>query len=374
MDTLNSGCCCNGVPKPRKELRCLFGGTKRTERATAFDWTVSPPTHRGNPMTSDVIAPSQWTIFGCQNGLRLFKEARDSQSSSWWDDHPAIMVVGVVDGTSEAVFQTIMSLGPSRSEWDFCFYRGSVVEHLDGHTDIIHEQLSNDWMPWGMGRRDLLLQRYWRRDDDGRYVILYHSVIHKKCPPKNGYVRACVKGGGYVISPVNQGKQSIVKHMLAIDWRLWRSYLLASSAKSVTTHMLQRVAALREFFKAKAGNYTNDLSSRETTKDIGLPQSEKEEIKVEVQPVDEEVKENEEISEQKEEAILSSGLVGLNDVSDEFFDVPEPADDEHLESEWSLESSHELINEVLHPNLFFGFSFYHEIVMKGMRIYLLRFS
>ncbi|XWS65165.1 hypothetical protein CRYUN_Cryun05aG0068500 [Craigia yunnanensis] len=33
-----------------------------------------------------------------------------------WDDHPTIMAVGVEDGTSEAVFQTLMSLGPSRSE------------------------------------------------------------------------------------------------------------------------------------------------------------------------------------------------------------------------------------------------------------------
>ncbi|KAK8305493.1 hypothetical protein V6Z11_D03G066400 [Gossypium hirsutum] len=41
--------------------------------------------------------------------------------SNWqWDDHPAIMAVGVVDGTSEAIFQTLMSLGPSRSEWWIC--------------------------------------------------------------------------------------------------------------------------------------------------------------------------------------------------------------------------------------------------------------
>lgn len=84
--------------------------------------------------------------------------------------------------------------------WDFCFYQGSVVEHLDGHADIIHKQLTSNWLPWsestlrfftqlalivsyfrilqvnstviiyrGMKRRDLLLRRYWRREDDGTY-------------------------------------------------------------------------------------------------------------------------------------------------------------------------------------------------------------
>ncbi|KAL1290310.1 hypothetical protein HN51_058762 [Arachis hypogaea] len=58
------------------------------------------------------------------------------------------MAVGVVDGSSEAIFQTSMSLGPSRSAWDFCFYKGSLVEHVDGHTDVIHKELYRDWLPW----------------------------------------------------------------------------------------------------------------------------------------------------------------------------------------------------------------------------------
>ncbi|MBA0694886.1 hypothetical protein Goari_005150 [Gossypium aridum] len=90
-----------------------------------------------------------------------------------WNDIPAIMAVGVVDGTSEAIFRVVMSLGPSRSEWDFCLYHGSVVEHVDGHTDIIHKKLYSDWLPWGMKRRDLLLQRYWRREDDGTYGTIF---------------------------------------------------------------------------------------------------------------------------------------------------------------------------------------------------------
>ncbi|EEF32446.1 conserved hypothetical protein [Ricinus communis] len=305
-------------------------GSSRVSHSKPIDWTLCSLTH-SDPVT-DVIAPSPWTIFGCQNGLRLFKEAKDRDSHVKWDDHPAIMAVGVVDGTSEAIFQTLMSLGPSRSEWDFCFYKGSVVEHLDGHTDIIHKMLYNDWLPWGMKRRDLLLRRYWRREDDGTYVILYHSVFHKKCPPQKGYVRACLKSGGYVISPVNQGKRSVVKHMLAIDWKFWKSYLRTSSARSITIRMLGRVAALRELFRAKLGTCpSSEFSSGELTRNIKLHQSE-EDRKVG------DGKTKEYLSEEVDKAPSEhASLGGLNDAADEFFDVPEPSDHEQSDSGWSYD-------------------------------------
>jgi hypothetical protein len=105
----------------------------------SIDWTLFSSAHN-DPMASDVIAPSPWSIFGCKNGndknfslssdeistkihfymhlgLRLFTEANDGGSrGKYWDDHPAIMAVGIVDANSEAVFQTLMSLGQSRSE------------------------------------------------------------------------------------------------------------------------------------------------------------------------------------------------------------------------------------------------------------------
>lgn len=341
---------------PRKRWHSFrLGGSKRTNRKIYVDWTLCSST-RMDAMASDVVAPSPWKIFGCENGLRLFKEAKDGDSrGTHWDNHPAIMAVGVVDGTSEAIFRTLMSLGASRSEWDFCFYRGSVVEHLDGHTDIVHKQLYNDWLPWGMKRRDLLLRRYWRREDDGTYVILYHSVFHKKCPPQGGYVRACLKSGGYVVTPVNQGKQSLVRHMLAVDWKFWKFHLRKSSARSITISMLARVAALRELFRAKAGNYTSsEYSSGELTRDIGLPQSEKEDIKSEV--VTHESKKIEEDNAKEDEVeklpSTSASLMGLNDMADEFFDVPEPTDDDNLEHAWTSEPSPELRHmDVYQPKL-----------------------
>ncbi|CAL1404264.1 unnamed protein product [Linum trigynum] len=304
--------------------------SRRVQQCRSIDWTLCSTSATHTDPVNDVIAPSSWTIFGCQNGLRLFKETKDRDSHGKWDDHPAIMAVGVVDGASESIFQTLMSLGPTRSEWDFCFHKGSVVEHLDGHTDIIHKQLYRDWLPWGMKRRDLLLRRYWRREDDGTYVILYHSVFHKKCPLQKGYVRACLKSGGYVISPLNQGKRSVVKHMLAIDWKFWRSYIKTSAARSITIRMLGRIAALRELFKAKLGPCAPEFSSGELTGsglnravlDVGTDDTE--------MITNDDVKANKCLGDEADNAPSGrASLGGLNDsAADEFFDVPEPSDSE----------------------------------------------
>ncbi|QCE09346.1 protein ENHANCED DISEASE RESISTANCE 2-like [Vigna unguiculata] len=329
-----------GCSKRRWQSFRLSGCSSRSH-PNSVDWTLS---------SADVIAPSPWTIFGCQNGLRLFKEAKDRDSGGKkWDDHPAIMAVGVVDGTSEAIFQTLMSLGPSRSEWDFCFYKGNVVEHLDGHTDIIHKQLFSDWLPWGMQRRDLLLRRYWRREDDGTYVILYHSVFHKKCPPQKGYVRACLKSGGYVISPVNKGKQSVVKHMLAIDWKCWRSYLKSSSAHSITIRMLGRVAALRELFKARLGNCSSsDYSSGELTTKSGLHGKEGGITNSDTEIQADENNRDNSVGEVDQTQSEHASLVTLNDADDEFYDVPEPSDYDESENGWMTECSHQRSQDLRH--------------------------
>ncbi|KAJ0021532.1 hypothetical protein Pint_32153 [Pistacia integerrima] len=336
-----------------------LSGSSRANRIRSVDWTLCSTTQM-DQVTPDVIAPSPWTIFGCQNGLRLFKEAKYRNSHGKWDDHPAIMAVGVVDGASEAIFQTLISLGPSRSEWDFCFYKGSVVEHLDGHTDIIHKQLYGDWLPWGMKRRDLLLRRYWRREDDGTYGCdLYSTIpcfIRSVHPRKAMFVPALkvtvcqmlyllnplvMRGGGYVVSPVDQGKKSVVKHMLAIDWKFWRSYLQPSSARSITISMLGRLAALRELFRAKQGNYSSDFSSGELTRNVRLLHME-EDSTVGVRTLTEDGQPKENISEEMDE---HASLVGLNDAADEFFDVPEPSDYDDIENGWTSDFGPEIYSQ-----------------------------
>lgn len=49
-------------------------------------------------------------------------------------------------------------------------------------------------------------------------------------------------GGGYVIIPMKSGKECVVKHMLSVDWRCWKSYLRKAYARSITVCMLGTVA------------------------------------------------------------------------------------------------------------------------------------
>lgn len=44
-----------------------FRGSKRMDGKPSIDWTVCSSVQM-EAMTSDVIAPSPWKIFGCQNG------------------------------------------------------------------------------------------------------------------------------------------------------------------------------------------------------------------------------------------------------------------------------------------------------------------
>ncbi|KAK1409925.1 hypothetical protein QVD17_36455 [Tagetes erecta] len=265
-----------------------------------------------DPRTADMYDPSYWTIFGCHHGIRLFKQARYEEAHNKKDDHSALAAVTVIEEAPEVIFQTLMSLGFSRSQWDFCFQKGSVIESIDGHTDIIHKQLNGDWLRWSMKKRDLLLQRYWRREDNGTYIILYHSVSHNKCPPQKGFIRAFLKCGGYVISPGNKYKQSVVRHMLAIDWKSWRHNLHKSSDQCLTIHMLERLAALREHFKTNlAGCLLSESSSEELKKDSLLHK-----------------KENND-----------SNLVKADDESDEFFDFSEPLFDDGSENSCAADNS-----------------------------------
>eukprot|EP00814_Leptocylindrus_danicus_P018772 CAMPEP_0116031236 /NCGR_PEP_ID=MMETSP0321-20121206/17383_1 /TAXON_ID=163516 /ORGANISM="Leptocylindrus danicus var. danicus, Strain B650" /LENGTH=1121 /DNA_ID=CAMNT_0003506301 /DNA_START=101 /DNA_END=3466 /DNA_ORIENTATION=- len=76
-----------------------------------------------------------------------------------------------------------------------------VIDKMDEHMDVIHLIFRPLYLfPSWTAPRDFCLQRYWRYEDDGSYIVCYDSVKHRECPPMKDYVRGELHGV-YMISP-----------------------------------------------------------------------------------------------------------------------------------------------------------------------------
>ncbi|CAM6008576.1 unnamed protein product [Sphagnum balticum] len=169
-----------------------------------------------------------------------------------WGDETILMTLGLVVADTE----------PDHSNegcrWDCSFCHGRIVQEVDGHTAILHHHLQLDWFRMFLWPRDLCYVRYWRRNDDGSYVILFRSQEHASCPPQPGCVRAHLENGGFTITPLKQrgGSQvrARVQHLVQIDLRGWGANYIPACHHSSVTQMLNSVAGLREWFAQRDGD------------------------------------------------------------------------------------------------------------------------
>ncbi|XP_039122572.1 protein ENHANCED DISEASE RESISTANCE 2-like isoform X2 [Dioscorea cayenensis subsp. rotundata] len=216
-----------------------------------LDWTREVDSGLSNQNNSDqVFSRKHWRLVRCQNGLRIFEELLEvdylPRSCS-----RAMKAVGVVDATCESIFELVMSMDGTRFEWDCSFQYGSLVEEVDGHTAILYHRLQLDWFPMVVWPRDLCYVRYWRRNDDGSYVVLFQSREHPNCHPQPGFVRAHVESGGFNISPLkprNGRPRAQVQHLMQIDLKGWGVGYFPSFQQHCLLQMLNSVAGLREWF------------------------------------------------------------------------------------------------------------------------------
>eukprot|EP00268_Persea_americana_P007218 TRINITY_DN1265_c0_g1_i2.p1 TRINITY_DN1265_c0_g1~~TRINITY_DN1265_c0_g1_i2.p1 ORF type:complete len:731 (-),score=125.31 TRINITY_DN1265_c0_g1_i2:1140-3332(-) len=218
---------------------------------SVFDWTREHDSGLSSQNNSDqVFSRKHWRLVRCQNGLRIFEELLEvdylPRSCS-----RAMKAVGVVEASCEAIFELVMGMDGRRFEWDCSFQHGSLVEEVDGHTAILYHRLQLDWLPMIVWPRDLCYVRYWRRNDDGSYVVLFRSRVHANCGPQPGYVRAHIESGGFNISPLksrNGRPWTQVQHLMQIDLKGWAAGYFSSFQQHCLLQMLNSVAGLREYF------------------------------------------------------------------------------------------------------------------------------
>ncbi|CAM6126377.1 unnamed protein product [Calypogeia fissa] len=196
-------------------------------------------------------ARKHWRLVRCQNGLRFFEEIPDGFATT--SRYKAMKAVGVVEASCADIFELVMGIDETRYEWDASFHHGSLVETVDGHTAIFYHRLESDWFPTFIWPRDLCYTRYWRRNDDGSYVILFRSKEHPSCLEQPGCVRAHLESGGYQISPLapragGELPRARVQQTVEIDLKGWGVGVLPFCHQHTVIQMLNSVAGLREWF------------------------------------------------------------------------------------------------------------------------------
>ncbi|XP_010518854.1 PREDICTED: protein ENHANCED DISEASE RESISTANCE 2-like [Tarenaya hassleriana] len=216
-----------------------------------LDWTKEFEAEFSNQNTNNqAFSRKHWRLLQCQNGLRIFEELLEvdylPRSCS-----RAMKAVGVVEATCEEIFELVMSMDGTRYEWDCSFQYGSLVEEVDGHTAVLYHRLQLDWFPVAVWPRDLCYVRYWRRNDDGSYVVLFRSREHENCGSQPGYVRAHLESGGFNIAPLkprNGRPRTQVQHLMQLDLKGWGVGYLPAFQQHCLLQMLNSVAGLREWF------------------------------------------------------------------------------------------------------------------------------
>ncbi|KAK4374253.1 hypothetical protein RND71_004930 [Anisodus tanguticus] len=209
---------------------------------SVFDWTKELDSDLANQNGSNqAFSRKYWRLLQCQNGLRIFEELLDGdllpKSCS-----RAMKAVGVVEASCEDIFELVMSMDATRFEWDCSFQYGSLVEEVDGHTAILYHRLQLDWFPTLVWPRDLCYVRYWRRNDDGSYVVLFRSREHENCGPLPGYVRAHIESDvpTVVLHGKSQGSKIGIIVKKEYRWNIlgyclvnWEKMIRRSSARNI---------------------------------------------------------------------------------------------------------------------------------------------
>lgn len=166
------------------------------------------------------------------------------------EEIPSFRVSQVVHGSPTEVFRLLMN-DKRFQRWDPSIATMRVVQAMDDHADILYvtQRPTYLWPLWQKAR-DMVLLRYWRREEDGSFFVMYQSVDHPECRVRHNYVRANLLGGGFVIAPqrVPSGAiRSLVTYVLRYDPGGWsRLYRQLGMDVELVLPMLRSVIGIRD--------------------------------------------------------------------------------------------------------------------------------
>jgi len=142
-----------------------------------------------------------------------------------------------------------------RKDWDNNMAEGYNIAILDAHNDVGYYAGKSPF--FALSGRDFCNQRSWYvNPDKTEFIIMNHSVLHKDCPEKKGFVRAWSHRTGYIVRvDPNDSKSSILFYSTQTDMKGSIPYWAVNQVMKIFAPKLveniQRVAPGYNEWKAK---------------------------------------------------------------------------------------------------------------------------
>jgi len=123
--------------------------------------------------------------------------------------------VAVFIASPKDVFEIVKAI-PKYKSWDPKIIESKVIHTLNSNTSTNYFEFG-PWFP--VSAREVVFVQYTTRQNDGTYVVAWHSVDDPDVSKKKGVVRATMGTSGFVISPLQN--QSLVTFILQFDLKGW---------------------------------------------------------------------------------------------------------------------------------------------------------
>ncbi|VDN96495.1 unnamed protein product [Rodentolepis nana] len=114
------------------------------------------------------------------------------------NDIKAVKVESIFSGVSAVDVYESLQDPEYRRTWDDAMKEGFRICYVSPNSEIGYYRLKS---PFGLKDRDFVNQRSWYIGDNV-YIIMNHSVVHKKMPQIEGVVRGISCITGYLIKPI----------------------------------------------------------------------------------------------------------------------------------------------------------------------------
>ncbi|KAG0595283.1 hypothetical protein M758_UG155500 [Ceratodon purpureus] len=73
-----------------------------------------------------------------------WRRSRRKAGGSWSRELLVMKAAGVVEAPADQIFNLIMDYGPERQQWDHMLELATVIEVIDGHSDVLYIRLRQD--------------------------------------------------------------------------------------------------------------------------------------------------------------------------------------------------------------------------------------